>query len=155
YKEGGRHTFTISGSLSGKPTKYTCEVDLPKGPGETANEFLAPLWAARQIGYLLQQIRLHGEDKELISEVGRLSRQYGIVTEYTAFLALGDAKQTHAMLLEQAQGRIATARSEKAGQWAVNQAFNDKALQQRAVAGAEANVYRDRRGQVTALQTVT
>ena len=38
------------------------------------------------------------------------------------------------------------ARKEQAGQWAVNQAFNDRQLQNRTVAGAAANVYRDRRG---------
>jgi Ca-activated chloride channel family protein len=155
YKEGGKHTFTISGSLSGKPAQYTCEVDLPKGSGDSANEFLAPLWAARQIGYLLQEIRLHGENKELIAEVVRLSKQYGIVTEYTAFLALGDAGKGHDVLFKEAQGRLAAARAEKAGQWAVNQAANDKALQMRSVATNEANVYRDRRGNVTALQTVS
>ncbi len=154
YKEGGKHTFTISGNLSGKPVKYTCAVDLPKGTGEQSNEFLAPLWAARQIGYLLQQIRLHGENKELLSEVVRLSRQYGIVTEYTATLAMGGGA-SHEQLLMQAAPAVAAARGEKAGQWAVNQAANDKALQKRMVAGPEGNVYRDRRGNVTAVQNVT
>jgi Ca-activated chloride channel family protein len=156
YKEGGRHTFTISGTLSGKPAKYTCEVDLPKEPGESANEFLAPLWAARHIGYLLQEIRLHGEKKELIEEVVRLSKQYGIVTEYTAFVAMGGgAGKSGDVLYAEAKRQIAAARAEKAGQWAVNQAANDKALQLRAVAGDAANVYRDRRGNVTAVTGVT
>jgi Ca-activated chloride channel family protein len=156
YKEGGRHTFTISGNLSGKPTKYTCEVDLPKEAGESANEFLAPLWAARHIGYLLQEIRLHGDKKELIEEVVRLSKQYGIVTEYTAFVAMGGGAGKDAdMLREETRGRILAARQEKAGQWAVNQAANDKALQLRAFAGADANVYRDRRGNVQAVTGVT
>ncbi len=156
YKEGGKHTFTISGNLSGKPAKYTCAVDLPKTASDPTNEFLAPLWAARQIGYLLQQIRLHGEDKELIAEVVRLSRQYGIVTEFTAFVAMGGgAGKSKDALVQEALGRIAPARAEKAGQWAVNQAANDKALQKRAVASNEANVYRDRRGNVTAAQNVS
>lgn len=155
YKDGGKHTFTISGDLSGKPARYTCEVDLPKAAGEASNEFLAPLWAARHIGYLLQEIRLHGENKELISEVVRLSRQYGIVTEYTAFLAMGDAGKSHDAQLMAAGGAISRARSEKAGQWAVNQAANDKDLQKRCVATGEANYYRDRRGNLTAVQTVS
>ncbi|MBC7261355.1 MAG: hypothetical protein H5T63_05020 [Chloroflexi bacterium] len=40
----------------------------------------------RKIGYLLNQIRLHGEDKELIDEIVALSVRYGIMTPYTAFL---------------------------------------------------------------------
>jgi Ca-activated chloride channel homolog len=155
YKEGGKHTFTIAGNLSGKPVKYTCEVDLPRGSGGAANEFLAPLWAARQIGYLLQEIRLHGENKELIAEVVRLSQQYGIITEYTAFVAMNGGKQSHDMMYREALGRISAARSEKAGQWAVNQAANDKALQQRVAASPEANSYRDRRGNLTTTRNVT
>jgi Ca-activated chloride channel family protein len=162
YKDGGKHTFTISGSLSGKETKYTCDADLPKKAGETTNEFLAPLWAARQIGYLLQEIRLHGPNKELIAEVVRLSQQYGIVTEYTEFVAyapgaVGGAAPAAAKAeqLRAAEDRITQARSEKAGQWAVNQAYNDKDLQKRAVAGNAANAYRDRRGNVTTLNNVS
>ncbi len=162
YKEGGKQTITISGTLSGKPMKYTCEVNLPKSSGEPraaatgeSNEFLAPLWAARQIGYLLQEIRLHGGDKELIGEVVRLSHEYGIVTEYTSFVAMGGAGGGKDMMYKEAESRIRAARGEQAGQWAVNQAANDKALQGKAVAGPEANSYRDRRGQVTALQNVT
>ena len=135
YKEGGKHTITISGNLSGKPMAYTCEVDLPRGPGNAANEFLAPLWAARQIGYLLQQIRLHGDAKsELIAEVVRLSKQYGIVTEYTAFIAMGGGNMSRTRCIGKRRGRW-PARGEKAGQWAVNQAANDKVLQRAAVAG--------------------
>ena len=155
YKEGGKHTFTISGSLLGKPVKYTCSVDLPLGPGDSSNEFLAPLWAARQIGYLLQEIRLHGANKELIEEVVRLSKQYGIVTEYTEAIAMGGPGLSGDALYKEAGKRIAMARREQAGQWAVNQAANDKALQQRAVASPEANSYRDRRGNLTITRNVT
>src|SRR4029077_8424303 len=88
YKQGGKHTFTIAGTLAGEQVKYTCAADLPEGAGEASNEFLAPLWAARQIGYLLQEIRLRGPNKELIEEVVRLSKQYGIVTEHTEFIAM-------------------------------------------------------------------
>ena len=155
YQKGGKHTITLTGMLAGKPTRYTCEVDLPTDPNKsTDNEFLAPLWAARQVGYLLQEIRLRGDPKnELTPEVVRLSRQYGIVTEYTAFIAQAGPNQNHEMLLQGAGGRLAAARAEKAGQWAVNQAANDKALQG-AMAPAAAKSYRDRRGQVTEIQNV-
>jgi Ca-activated chloride channel family protein len=156
YEEGGKQTFTISGGLAGKPMKYTCEVDLPRQSDKaTDNEFLAPLWAARQIGFLLQEIRLHGDAKgELIKEVVLLSKEYGIVTEYTDFIAMGGANQNHDGVLREAGRRLAAARAEQAGQGAVNRAVNDKDLQTKAVAGPEGNFYRDRRGQVTALQTV-
>src|SRR5205823_6278358 len=44
------------------------------------------LWASRKIGFLLEEIRLHGETAEVKDEVVRLSKQYGIITPYTSFL---------------------------------------------------------------------
>jgi Ca-activated chloride channel family protein len=155
YRQGGKHTFTIAGTLAGHPVTYTCTVNLPKAAGEASNEFLAPLWAARQIGYLLQEIRLHGANKELIEEVVRLSKQYGIVTEYTEFIAMAGPNAKGGEILAEAGRRISMARSEKAGQWAVNQAVNDKQLQLRAVAGGAANVYRDRRGKETTFTNIS
>ncbi len=150
YREGGRHTFTIAGMLAGKPVTYTCVANLPKTAGQAANEFLAPLWAARQIGYLLQEIRLRGANKELVEEVVRLSKQYGIVTEYTEFIAAaGPGGLGGKAVYAEASKRLDMARREQAGQWAVNQAFNDRQLQSRVVAGTAANVYRDRRGKDT------
>ncbi|HYT94125.1 MAG TPA: hypothetical protein VEL76_35745, partial [Gemmataceae bacterium] len=154
YKEGGKHTFTIAGTLAGKPVKYTCEANLPKDAGEATSEFLAPLWAARQIGYLLQEIRLRGSNKELVEEVIRLSKQYGIVTEYTEFIAAAGPGAKAGEIYAEAGKRLAMARQEQAGQWAVNQAFNDRQLQNRAVAGGAANTYRDRRGKETTFDNI-
>jgi len=49
-------------------------------------DFLPRLWATRRIGYLLEEIRLRGSNKELADEVRRLGLKYGIVTPYTSFL---------------------------------------------------------------------
>ena len=48
------------------------------------------LWATRRVGYLLDEIRLHGENAELRDEVTVLARKYGIVTPYTAYLIVED-----------------------------------------------------------------
>lgn len=58
----------------------------------SANDFLPRLWATRKIGYLLDEIRLQGENKELIDEIKRLSKKYGIMTPYTSFLVLEDER---------------------------------------------------------------
>ncbi len=156
YQDGGKHTFSISGTRFDKPVTFTCTADLPRGSAESStNEFLAPLWAARQIGYLLQEIRLRGDNKELIEEVVRLSRQYGIVTEYTESLAWGGVALSKDEILTRAKSSMTAARAEQAGQWAVNQAANAQSLQQRAVATNEANVYRDRRGNVMTAQNIS
>ncbi len=50
------------------------------------NKFIPALWATRKIGFLLEQIKLEGEDKELIDAVVALSKRYGIPTPYTSYL---------------------------------------------------------------------
>jgi len=52
------------------------------------NEFLPRLWATRRVGWLMEQIRSNGEQKELKDEIVDLGTRYGIVTPYTSFLAL-------------------------------------------------------------------
>ena len=54
------------------------------------------LWAQRQIAGLIDAIRQSGADgtqpsKELVNEIIALSTEFGILTEYTAFLAAEDA----------------------------------------------------------------
>jgi Ca-activated chloride channel homolog len=62
-------------------------------PGEASEHpFIPRLWATRRVGYLLDEIRLRGENKELKDEVVELARKYGIVTPYTAYLILEDER---------------------------------------------------------------
>lgn len=51
------------------------------------NDFLPRLWATRRVGWLVEQIRSNGENKELRDEVVDLGTRYGIVTPYTSYLA--------------------------------------------------------------------
>src|SRR5205085_11202740 len=53
-----------------------------------ANDFLPRLWATRRVGWLMEQIRTNGAQKELVDEVVDLGTRYGIVTPYTSYLAL-------------------------------------------------------------------
>ena len=55
---------------------------------EDANDYLPRLWATRRVGWLMEQIRANGEQKELRDEVVDLGTRYGIVTPYTSYLAL-------------------------------------------------------------------
>ncbi|NQT39022.1 MAG: VWA domain-containing protein [Planctomycetes bacterium] len=154
YREGGRHTFTVSGTLAGEPVEYSATAELPGKPNGTDNDFVAPLWAARKIGYLLQEIRLHGENAELIEEVVKLSKKFGIVTEYTTFIALAGREMTDEAAIGFARAQMERANMQQAGQWAVNQARNDFDLQNRKVAGKAGNTYRDRRGRVVANENI-
>jgi len=88
YSGKGASAAIIEGQVNGDTRKFTADVSFPAEAGD--NEFIARLWATRRVGYLLDEIRLHGEDKELKDEVAELARQYGLVTPYTAYLILED-----------------------------------------------------------------
>lgn len=51
------------------------------------NDFLPRLWATRRVGWLIEQIRSNGENKEIRDEIVELGTRYGIVTPYTSYLA--------------------------------------------------------------------
>ncbi len=88
FRGAGPVAFTLSGKINGRAEEFVFRADLPR---QSANhDFLPPLWAARRVGFLLDQIRLHGEERELVDEAARLARQYGIVTPYTSYLIVED-----------------------------------------------------------------
>ena len=90
YQGSGPAVITLSGRVNGRAETFTFHADFPAESLD--HDFLPPLWAARRVGFLLDQIRLHGEEKELVEEVARLARQYGIVTPYTSYLIVEDEK---------------------------------------------------------------
>jgi Ca-activated chloride channel family protein len=88
YGGSGPVTISLQGRVKEKKETFTWKVDFPKV--ETGDETIAALWAARRIGFLLDQIRLHGEEKELVDEVTELAREHGIITPYTSYLIIED-----------------------------------------------------------------
>lgn len=90
YSGSGDAAITLEGRVQGNATPLVYEATFPAK--SDANAFLAPLWAAQRIGYLLDQMRLHGEDKELVDEVTQLARRFGVITPYTSYLIVEDEK---------------------------------------------------------------
>lgn len=90
FSKPGKHTITIEGTINGSRRTFQIPVEMKNDP---RNEYIAPLWASRHVGYLLEQIRLHGETKELKDEVVLLAKQYGIITPYTSYLIIEDERQ--------------------------------------------------------------
>jgi hypothetical protein len=84
YTGNGPATVTLEGTVNGKQQRFVYEDLAFRAQG--GDDFIAPLWATRKIGYLLNQIRLHGESQEAVDEIVELSIRYGIVTPYTSFL---------------------------------------------------------------------
>ena len=88
YRDGGATTVTLRGTIDGRQQTYRYDVRFPQNAGGAV--FVPRLWATRKIGALLNAIRLHGEDPELVDSVVRLSIRYGIITPYTSFLITED-----------------------------------------------------------------
>jgi Ca-activated chloride channel family protein len=80
--------IAVTGRYEGKERTFEYPVTVA-GPGKEVGRyaFVQQLWAVRRVGWLLDQIQLHGENKEVIDELVKLSLAYGIITPYTSFLA--------------------------------------------------------------------
>lgn len=88
HQNDGAATVTLTGTRKDTVLSFALETSFPTKEEEYS--FVARLWAVRKIGYLLDQIRLHGETQELVDEIVALSKKYAIITPYTSFLILED-----------------------------------------------------------------
>ena len=77
----------LNGRAGGNSRTYTY-TNLSFPLRSDANEYLPRLWATRRVGWLMEQVRSNGEQKELRDEIVDLGTRYGIVTPYTSYLAL-------------------------------------------------------------------
>ena len=84
YRKPGATLIRVEGTLGGKKKTYDFETKLPENNLE--RDFIPRLWARRQVGILLEQIRIEGEQRPLVDEVTQLATRYGIVTPYTSYL---------------------------------------------------------------------
>ncbi len=89
YVGGQKKSFGFgSNAESGKNVKPLALDDSSVEP----LEFMPKLWATRKVGFLLEQIRVNGEQAELKDEVIRLAKKFGLVTPYTSYLAVDDSE---------------------------------------------------------------
>lgn len=82
YRNSGTYTIALQGRSMGTPVSVARSVDFGNIPG--GNRAVARLWAKYKIDYLLNEIDLYGEKKELVDAVIDLSIRYGILSPYTA-----------------------------------------------------------------------
>jgi Ca-activated chloride channel homolog len=86
YRDSGEGlTITLTGTLNGEQQTFVYS-NLSFRDNAGGEPFIARLWATRRIGDLMNQIRLNGEDPELVQSIVNLSVRYGIITPYTSFL---------------------------------------------------------------------
>lgn len=130
----------LSGNYLGRKRTFRFTFALDKAT--VRNGFVPRLWASRKIGVLIDAIRSLGADqpfqqpkpldqsdprvKELVSEVVRLSQEFGILTEYTAFLARegGDLSDVRGNWERANRRFVARAQNKRAGWDSVSQEGN-------------------------------
>jgi len=127
-------TFKISGNYLGKKRQFKFKFKFNKA--NVRNGFVPRLWASRKIAELIDTVRQMGADpakstkdpkvKELVDEIVRLSTEFGILTEYTAFLAReGTAlSRPEEVYKEAARTLESRAMRDRSGIGAVNQSLN-------------------------------
>ncbi|GMV26111.1 MAG: hypothetical protein AMXMBFR58_21420 [Phycisphaerae bacterium] len=90
--------FRLTGHRFGKD--HTYEFSFGTGDATTRNSFVPRIWATRKIAQLTEQLRQaaatgssagESQSKELVDEIVRLSSRWGIMTEYTSFLATDES----------------------------------------------------------------
>jgi Ca-activated chloride channel family protein len=87
----GKTEIRLTGRVGSRQESHLYRADF-KDDNEVLNQhnYIPRLWAARKIGYLLNQIRHQGENQEWVDAVIQLSLRYGIITPYTSFLMTED-----------------------------------------------------------------
>lgn len=134
YSGQSDSAVVLEGTADGAKQKFTYEVNFPRRADD--HEFIPRLWATRRVGYLLDEIRLHGENAELREEVTDLARKYGIVTPYTAYLIVEDEARRNVPLAVQSLPQLysdSLARKDAAANWDY---FKQEKQGDKAVAGA-------------------
>jgi Ca-activated chloride channel homolog len=127
-------TFRLSGNYRGRRRSFEFAFKLDRASPDYS--FVPRLWAGRKIAVLTDDIRQAGADgntdtsdpriKELIDEVIRLSTEFGILTEYTAFLANEGVSRAEPEAIRREAEELFERRalSSRSGMDAVSQSFN-------------------------------
>lgn len=126
--------FEVTGNYFGKRRTFKSTLDLAKASEK--NGFVPRLWASRKIAELIDAVRQAGADpsatthdpkiKELVDEIVRLSTEFGILTEYTAFLAREGTALADPMSVRREAADVLSSRAMeiRSGIGGVNQSLN-------------------------------
>jgi Ca-activated chloride channel homolog len=90
YTGKGHAAITLDGMVGMESKQFVYELNFADKTSED-KAFVEDLWARRKVGYLLDQIRVNGEKKELVDEIVALAKRHGITTPYTSYLLVPDA----------------------------------------------------------------
>ena len=134
YSGAGDVEGKLTGNVGGREQTFTYKLHFDDR--KTTDDYVPRLWATRRVGFLLDEIRIHGETAELRDETTELARKYGIVTPYTAYLIVEDEDRRRVPMADrsmQSMSADAATRAEVAKAWT---GFKDKKEGEDGVANA-------------------
>src|SRR2546428_944937 len=111
----GERSVTVNGRRDGHAEQFTTSAPVAQ---ESGAEYIPQLWAARKAGALAREIRLHGQNPEIVNELKRLALRYGILTEYTSYLV----QEPNQVVVRPLLDRVAPAPAAQVGALSVDQA---------------------------------
>ena len=118
YSGAGDVEAKLTGNVGGREQTFTYKLHFDHR--KTSDDYVPRLWATRRVGFLLDEIRIHGETAELRDETTELARKYGIVTPYTAYLIVEDEDRRRVPMADrsmQSMSGDAATRAEVAKAW--------------------------------------
>jgi Ca-activated chloride channel family protein len=90
YWNAGAAEVTLTGKISGKPVNYTTTFDFPETA--TRNPEVERLWAYQSIETELMKMQLLGEDADAKQSVIDTSKEFGIVSPFTAMITVREER---------------------------------------------------------------
>ena len=125
--------FELTGDYLGE--QRTFQFGFDPNQADVRNGFVPRLWASRKIAEMIAEIQILGADpslaeddprvEELTASIIALSTEFGIITEYTAFLASEETELSNVPdLFGQTAGNLARGASGRSGGGAVSQTIN-------------------------------
>ena len=117
----GERFVTVTGRRGGREERFSTGARF--GGEQAGPDYVQQLWAARKAGALSSDLRLHGPNPEIVSELKRLALRYGILTEYTSYLV-----QEPGVVAQRSDVNLRMAPRDQAGAEAVQRSRAEKAL---------------------------
>jgi Ca-activated chloride channel homolog len=155
YSKPGKTRVIVKGKSSGEVRKFEYEIVFSNAGENPEYSHIETIWATRKIGYLIDQIDLHGRNQELITSLTDLSKRYGILTPYTSFLAREDVNINDTQITIQQTTQQLRMLDEVSGVTAVNQRASKSMMKENSKSvAAGAAEYKDAAGTVQVASNV-
>src|SRR5437870_2330039 len=138
----GERFVTVTGRRSEREERFSTGARF--GSEQPGADYVQQLWAAREAGALSSDIRLHGQNPEILNELKRLALRYGILTEYTSYLV----QEPNQVVVRPLLDRVAPAPAAQVGALSVDQARREAKSAAVANAAEAADMDEAMRGRV-------